>query len=385
MKRTFFVILLVLGCIISVRADDSIVKKTPKFSVAPTGRLLIDGALYLPSSSDFRAGVSIPEVRLGAYAKFDDFDAKVEWGYSFNKFAPRDIYISWYINEHSYLRAGYFIHQYGLQSATGSSHKIGMEEPIPQTVFGNPRLLGAMYLFHNRPIFAAVSLFAQNGSMLNTANSLGRTGVGVLGRFVYHPFAETGKIVAVGVSPQWQSPAFAGKPEEPFASFKSNFPTKTSSVQAVGVTVDSVRSVIKFTPEITLAYDRWALESQFYYAHTFRKYNLPAWSGTGVYVQARVILNRGMQYEYNGAAGCIALPKPKTWEIVVGYNYTNTNSPHSGICGGRANNLNVTLNYQINKWLTWRFNYSWTRVADGSPLLVHPYVNILQTRFQAIF
>lgn len=385
MKRLPLLLSFLIIGIISAVANDSIVEKTSKIRVIPIGRVLIDGALYLPTDTSFRNGVSLPEVRLGAVATFGKFDARVEWGYSFGKFSPRDIYITWHINPRSYLRAGYFIPQFGLQSCTGSSHKVDMEEPIPQSVFGNPRLLGVMYLYHNKQWNLSASVFAQNGSMMNPSNTLGRTGVGATGRAVWHPFAEKGKIIAIGFSPQWQSATFNGKPDKPFSTFSSNFPTKTSRVEAVGVTVDSVKSVLKITPELTLVYRRWALESQFYYAHTFRQDKARPWWGSGFFVQARVILNRGGAYEYDGALGCIALPRPKTWEIVAGYNYTNLNAANTGIRGGVANNLNLTLNYQINKWLTWRLNYSWTKVSDAMPYLADRHVNIFQTRFQAIF
>ena len=107
--------------------------------------------------------------------------------------------------------------------------------------------------------------------------------------------------------------------------------------------------------------------------------------GQGVYVQARIILNRGMEYEYNHGAGCIALPKPKTWELVAGFSHTDTSDRKALILGGIANSASLTLNYQINKWLTWRFNYSYTHVSDRGPRPYPRDLNVFQTRIQALF
>ena len=96
------------------------------FKITPTARALFDAAAYLPEDSLFKPGVAVPDVRVGVKATFGSFEARADISYRFGKLYPADIYLQWNINESSRLKGGYFIHQFGLQSATGAASKISM-------------------------------------------------------------------------------------------------------------------------------------------------------------------------------------------------------------------------------------------------------------------
>ena len=59
----------------------------------------------------------------------------------------------------------YFVHQFGLQSATSSSFKITMEEPASNQAFFNSRLVGLMFLHNKEAFFGTLSLFAESEAM----------------------------------------------------------------------------------------------------------------------------------------------------------------------------------------------------------------------------
>lgn len=354
------------------------------FKILPTARALFDAAAYLPQNDDFKPGVCAPDVRLGAKANFGSFEARADISYKFGKLSPADIYLKWNINDNSFLQGGFFIHQFGLQSATGAAAKISMEEPIAQTAFGEGRLLGAMYVYKNKAVHFAGSLYAQTESMTKHANELGRTGVGALARFAWHPLTETGNIFQIGTSALIQTASFNGDKENPTSVFKSSFPTKVSSVSCVNAEVDHVKSIFKLSPEMLWAKGRFAAEGQFYFLNTARKEGLKSFQGMGGYVLTRVMLNPGARYSYSPWIGYLATPAPKTWEIVAGYSYAHLNDSDADIFGGNANSATFTLNYYINKWITWRFNYSYTNRADN-PALPSLHANIFQTRIQFVF
>ena len=376
MKRILFLIVAIYVMVSASFASD--------FKITPTGRALFDVAAYAPSDSLFRPGVTIPDVRLGAKANFDDFEARADVSYRFGKLYLADVYLQWNINERSFLKGGFFVHQFGLQSATGASHKISMEEPIAQTVFGEIRLLGAMYVWHNSKIHFAGSLFAQPEASVLHANEMGNTGVGAAARFVWHPFTSTGNIFQIGTSALIQTPDYSGNRHNPVSQFTSTFPTRVNNVNMLKATVDSVSSIFKITPELLWAKGRWGVEAQFYWLNTSRRHNLPAFRGYGAYVMGRVLLNRGAQYAYSAAPAALATPKPKSWEIVVGYSFANLNDHHSHINGSHGNDASLTLNYYLNKYITWRFNYTYANryEAPGLPSL---HANIFQTRIQFVF
>ena len=56
--------------------------------------------------------------------------------------------------------------------------------------------------------------------------------------------------------------------------------------------------------------------------------------------------------------------------------------PH--IYGGRLNDVSFTVNYYINKYMIWRFRYSYTKITDRVGF-ENQSLSAFQTRFQVIF
>ena len=99
----------------------------PKLKVSPTGRILLDGALFAGNYGDlFKPGLAIPDARAGVKASYGNWTAKVDIGYAYGKVGLKDIYIEYNFDDENLIRGGNFIHQYGLQSATSSSMKVTM-------------------------------------------------------------------------------------------------------------------------------------------------------------------------------------------------------------------------------------------------------------------
>lgn len=380
MKRFSIYILLFLFISATASAEEG----NPDFKIVPTARALFDAAAYLPQDSDFRPGICIPDIRLGAKANFGKFEARADVSYRFGKLYPADIYIKWNIDENSFLKGGYFVHQFGLQSATGASDKISMEEPIAQSVFGELRLLGAMYVWRNPGFHFAGSLFVQSDAALKHSNELGRTGAGGLVRGLCHPATSKGNIFQAGISVLFQSANGTGNKDNLTWNFKSPFPTKVASVACIDAQVDRLKSVFKLSPEILWSRGRVAAEGQFYYLQANRHAGLTSFKACGGYVLSRILLGRNASYSYSPWTGYLATPSPRTWEIVGGWSCADLNDSQSEIYGGTANEFTATLNYYLNRWITWRLNYSYTdRRADHG--LPSRHANIFQTRIQFIF
>ncbi|MEG0454639.1 MAG: ATPase, partial [Bacteroides sp.] len=126
--------------------------------VTPTGRILMDAALYDSKNASFVNGVAIPDIRIGVKASYGKFKGKVDIGYAYGKVSLKDVFVERQLTSSSLLRVGNFVHQFGLQSSTSSSMKITMEEPTSNEAFFNSRLIGAMYLYDKNEFFAAASV-----------------------------------------------------------------------------------------------------------------------------------------------------------------------------------------------------------------------------------
>ena len=92
-------------------ADDD---DAPKFSVKPTGRILMDGAVYMGGNGNiqededtrFVDGVAIPDLRLGVKASYGKWKAKVDVGFGYGKVGLKDTYLEYDFNPSNLLRVG---------------------------------------------------------------------------------------------------------------------------------------------------------------------------------------------------------------------------------------------------------------------------------------
>lgn len=163
-----------------------------KIEIKPSGRILMDAGVFGADQQkdQFVSGVAIPDVRMGLGAKYGNWKAKIDIGYAFNKLSPKDILIEYLFSKHTLLRGGYFVHQFGMQSATSSSFKISMEEPQSNNAFFNGRLVGLMLLHQKDAFMGTLSVFAENEAMKQSSTITGDQGIGMMSRLLYRPMRE---------------------------------------------------------------------------------------------------------------------------------------------------------------------------------------------------
>lgn len=388
MKRLFSSLLataLLAAIPVAALADDS----EPKFSIRPTGRVLFDGAVYMPDGDGFSDGVSIPDIRMGVKATYGKWYAKIDVGYSFGKIGLKDVYMQYNFNSSNLLRLGYFVHQFGLNAATSSSMKPEMEAPVPDTYFAaTGRNIGLMYVYDKPNVFWGVSAMVAGTSLTTRSNAQGKISGGGITRFVYRPLTADGTVAQLGMSLWYQSALHkrtdTGATSPGYFNFTAGFPTRVASVDMLGAEISNARGVFKLSPEAVFAYGRVALEGQYYYMNVNRSSSLAAYQAHGGYAHLRCLILGDRQYGYAHADAGLATPGKGTLELVAGYNGTNANAGSSGIHGGKANDYNVTLNYYVNKYVVARLRYSYTDVKN-SDVQRNRHVNTIQARVQILF
>lgn len=382
MNRLFITVALAVCATGAVFAQNN---EEPKLKVTPTGRVLMDGAVYDTKDEQFENGLAIPDLRLGVKATYGDWKGKVDVGFGYGKVSLKDVFIEKDFNDNMLLRMGNFVHQFGLQSATSSSMKISMEEPTSNEVFGYPRLLGAMFVYNKGEFLATASLHGESYEMIYRSNEMGPSSYGAISRLVYRPVTEPGNIVQVGISGAVDGPQFDKNPMRSHEVFNisGGFPTRVAKVEAIGAAITNAKSMAKFTPELLINVGPVALESQYYGYSVNRDKDLHNYYAYGAYGLLRCLAIGG-NYTYASADGGIATPGPKSLEFVLGYNYTNLNDSKSDIYGGRLSDMSMTANWYINKYVIWRFRASYTHTFDR-PALPDVDLGAFQTRLQIIF
>lgn len=358
----------------------------PKLKISPTGRILLDGALYAGKTHDlFAPGVALTDASMGVKASYGKWAAKIDIGYSYGKVGLKDIYLQYNFNDENLLRGGNFIHQYGLQSSTSSSMKCTMEEPTSNEVFNAPRQLGIMYIHSADKWLATGSLHVEPQSSILRANDMHKQGYGVLSRVIARPTHEDGITVQLGISGGFGTPQYDSDKNLNHHIFEigGNFPTRVNKVKAVNATVDNAMNMLKFTPELLLSYNNFALEAQYFFNRYNRRQHFHAFTGQGAYVTLRSLLS-GDKYGYSMTDGSLATPAPKSLELVINYNYTTLTDTKALIGGGRINDLSAAVNYYINKYMLCRFRYAYTHRWDCA---IGPKVDLssFQARMQIIF
>lgn len=365
----------------------------PKFTIKPTGRILMDGAVYLGGNDDYNAdagdkkfvdGVAIPDLRLGVKAGYGNWKAKIDVGFGYGKVSLKDVFIEYDFNENHLVKAGYFVPQFGLNSETSSSMKPSYEEPSSNEFFyANPRLLALMHIYDKGQFFAGTTVFAEAAAMTKNATEMGKQAWGAQTRLVWRPMHSDGDAFQIGCSFNYSSPT--GGDHNEF-TYSANFPSRVSKVTNVSATIDHAKGLFKMTPEVLFMRGNIALEAQYYYMNVARKDGFRNYTAQGAYGMFRALL-LGSRYRYSHADCGMATPDPRSLEVVLGYNYTNASDASAGIYGGITNDANCTFNYYINKYMIARLRYSYTNVRDRrvGDLTAKRHVNLIEARLQIIF
>lgn len=349
---------LVMGFAAAANAQEN------KLVVKPSGRILMDAA-FLNSSNkavDEQCvdGVNVPDIRIGMKVSYGKWEGKADIGYARGSVSPKDIFIQYNFNKQNFLRGGYFVHQFGYQSATSSSFKVSMEEPETHSAFGvGGRLVGLMYEHSDDKFMGTGSIYTDAQSFKKQTNQTGYQGTGFLTRLVYHPLIEKGNLFHVGIGLNYELAAENRSNME----FKAPYPVRVAGINAIGAKITDAKNDFKFSGELMAAKGHVGIEGQYIFMNVDRKGDAKSYNAWGAYGNLRFLLNNEYEYVKNDAG--IATPAPKSWEFVAAYNYTDMNDAKAGFHGGKLSDWALTMNYYINKYMIWRVSGHIVRAGES--------------------
>lgn len=358
MKKYMMAAALVMGFAAAANAQEN------KLVVKPSGRILMDAA-FLNSSNkavDEQCvdGVNVPDIRIGMKVSYGKWEGKADIGYARGSVSPKDIFIQYNFNKENFLRGGYFVHQFGYQSATSSSFKVSMEEPETHSAFGvGGRLVGLMYEHSDNKFMGTGSVYTDAQSFKKQTNQTGYQGTGFLTRLVYHPLIEKGNLFHVGIGLNYELTAENRSNME----FKAPYPVRVAGINAIGAKITDAKNDFKFSGEVMAAKGHVGIEGQYIFMNVDRKGDAKSYNAWGAYGNLRFLLNNEYEYVKNDAG--IATPAPKSWELVAAYNYTDMNDAKAGFHGGKLSDWALTMNYYINKYMIWRVSGHIVRAGES--------------------
>lgn len=349
---------LVMGFAAAANAQEN------KLVVKPSGRILMDAAFLNSSNKTVDEqcvdGVNVPDIRIGMKVSYGKWEGKADIGYARGSVSPKDIFIQYNFNKQNFLRGGYFVHQFGYQSATSSSFKVSMEEPETHSAFGvGGRLVGLMYEHSDDKFMGTGSIYTDAQSFKKQTNHTGYQGTGFLTRLVYHPLIEKGNLFHVGIGLNYELAAENRSNME----FKAPYPVRVAGINAIGAKITDAKSDFKFSGELMAAKGHVGIEGQYIFMNVDRKGDAKSYNAWGAYGNLRFLLNNEYEYVKNDAG--IATPAPKSWELVAAYNYTDMNDAKAGFHGGKLSDWALTMNYYINKYMIWRVSGHIVRAGES--------------------
>ncbi len=349
---------LVMGFAAAANAQEN------KLVVKPSGRILMDAAFLNSSNKTVDEqcvdGVNVPDIRIGMKVSYGKWEGKADIGYARGSVSPKDIFIQYNFNKQNFLRGGYFVHQFGYQSATSSSFKVSMEEPETHSAFGvGGRLVGLMYEHSDDKFMGTGSIYTDAQSFKKQTNQTGYQGTGFLTRLVYHPLIEKGNLFHVGIGLNYELAAENRSNME----FKAPYPVRVAGINAIGAKITDAKNDFKFSGELMAAKGHVGIEGQYIFMNVDRKGDAKSYNAWGAYGNLRFLLNNEYEYVKNDAG--IATPAPKSWELVAAYNYTDMNDAKAGFHGGKLSDWALTMNYYINKYMIWRVSGHIVRAGES--------------------
>lgn len=354
------------------------------FKIVPTSRLLVDGATYLGEENvELTDGVSIRDFRMGLKATYSSFFLKADVSFANNKVSLKDIYGQYNVNNHSFLRIGHFTVPFGLQSAYGTAHKQFMAEPS-SNIYQVGRRVGVMHSVWNKRLWLSYGIFADLKSISESTDVSGSQGYNLAQRFTYKPINTDEHLLQLGFSMNHIKAEAPGKDHPKSFNYKTGYLTVVDKTKAINAVVDHARYENKYTVELAGIYKSVAIESQYYWSNIKRR-ELPSFNSDGFYVVAKGILLNRSDYKYNSQTAGINHPSSKNaLELAIGYSMVNMNSNKAAIYGGRMDDISIGLAFYLNKYITFRTNYSYITVKPGAGE-PKKTVNALQVRAQYYF
>lgn len=355
--------------------------------ITPNGRFYLDGAAFIKDKTNLSNGVYISDIRIGLKAKYQKFDFKIDMGFAGGKVDAKDIFLQYNLNKMSYVRAGHFAEPYGLDHMESSSSIKFITANASSFAFSPGRKVGLEYIGWTKNLWVGAGLFADSDALKKSQN--GNQGYAVTGRLVYNPLQADGRILHVGVTGSYRKSDTngfddQGNPKPRIVTYSSRGNTNVERRSFLNAAISDANYQAKYTAELIGAYGPVSLQAEYFHTNVERNNNLLAYKASGAYAQLGVLAIGG-NYTYSAAWARMGMPKPKSLEFAVRYNYTDLNDDHAKIYGGCMSDWSFAANYYFNKYLMFRLNYTNMAMGKKGPFAAGENINEIQARIQLVF
>lgn len=346
-----------------------------------SGRLLLDGGVYIHSPEALHAGAHISDVRLAAKVRiYSCWYTKIDVGFANNKVTLKDAFTE-YGKDGNYFRAGYMLGYYSIDQSTSTNDLIFNTASNVSETFYPDRRIGVSYTRSLPSYYLSAGAFCGDGLSFTETT---KPGYNFSGRIVWRPINSSGQLLHIGTGALFKVPDEDTETQAQQIRLKSKGVTYIPSPRTLELTVEEARNQVQSNVECLFFRHKWLLQTEFLYTNIHRKNHKPSYSAHGGYIMGGFLL-KGTKYAYDTLDAVPVMPEePHSILLACRYNYTNLNDFNSNMTGGSQHDLSIGINYYFNKYISSRLNYAhlW---MDKYSALGKCEINMMQLRLQVRF
>lgn len=346
-----------------------------------SGRLFLDGGVYIHSPKSLHAGAHISDVRLAAKVRiYSNWYTKIDIGFANNKVTMKDAFIE-YGKDGNYFRAGYMLGYYSIDQSTSTNDLVFNTASNVAETFYPDRRIGLSYTRSLPSYYFSAGAFCGDGLSFSETT---KPGYNFSGRIVWRPLNSSGQLFHIGTGALFRVPDKDTEAKTQQIRLKSKGVTYIPSPRTLDMTVEDAENQIQSNVECLFFQHKWLLQTEFLYTNINRKDHKPSYSAHGGYIMGGFLL-KGTKYAYDALDAIPVMPEePHSILLACRYNYTNLNDLSSNTTGGSQHDLSIGINYYFNKYISSRLNYAHLWI-DKYSALGKCGINMMQLRLQVRF
>lgn len=346
-----------------------------------SGRLLLDGGVYIHSPEALHAGAHISDVRLAAKVRiYSCWYTKIDVGFANNKVTLKDAFTE-YGKDGNYFRAGYMLGYYSIDQSTSTNDLIFNTASNVSETFYPDRRIGVSYTRSLPSYYLSAGAFCGDGLSFSETT---KPGYNFSGRIVWRPINSSGQLLHIGTGALFKVPDEDTETQTQQIRLKSKGVTYIPSPRTLELTVGEAKNQVQSNVECLFFRHKWLLQTEFLYTNIHRKNHKPSYSAHGGYIMGGFLL-KGTKYAYDTLDAVPVMPEePHSILLACRYNYTNLNDFSNNMTGGSQHDLSIGINYYFNKYISSRLNYAhlW---MDKYSAVGKCEINMMQLRLQVRF
>ena len=246
-----------------------------------SGRLFLDGGVYIHSPKSLHAGAHISDVRLAAKVRiYSNWYTKIDIGFANNKVTMKDAFIE-YGKDGNYFRAGYMLGYYSIDQSTSTNDLVFNTASNVAETFYPDRRIGLSYTRSLPSYYFSAGAFCGDGLSFSETT---KPGYNFSGRIVWRPLNSSGQLFHIGTGALFRVPDKDTEAKTQQIRLKSKRVTYIPSPRTLDMTVEDAENQIQSNVECLFFQHKWLLQTEFLYTNINRKDHKPSYSAHGGYI-----------------------------------------------------------------------------------------------------